>query len=47
VDASGAEVAAKGVERQFAVQFDAAVLEEIECGALLAETVAFEAEKPS
>src|SRR5437879_2060415 len=42
VDAAGAEAAAKGVERQFAVEFDAAVLDEIERLALLAETVAFE-----
>src|SRR6266700_6034048 len=39
VDAPGAEAAAKGVERQFAIEFDAAVLDEIECLALLAETV--------
>ncbi len=42
VDAAGAEAAAKGVERQFAVQFDAAVLDEIEGLALLAEAVGFE-----
>src|ERR1700704_2997074 len=42
VDAAGAEAAAKGVERQFAVQFDAAVLDEIERLALLAEPVGFE-----
>src|SRR5712691_7070832 len=43
VDASGAEAAAKGVERQFAVQFDAPVLDEIERLALVAEPVGFEA----
>src|SRR5258708_24721312 len=43
VDAAGAEAAAKGVERQVAVQFDAPVLGEIERLALLAETVGFEA----
>src|SRR5260370_27607679 len=42
VDAAGAKAAAKGVERQFAVQFDASVLDEIERFALLAETVGFE-----
>src|ERR1700739_1995773 len=42
VDAAGAEAAAKGVERQFAVELDAAVLNEIECGAFPAETVGFE-----
>src|ERR1700737_635732 len=42
VDASGAEAAAKGVERQLAVEFDAAGLDEIECGAFLAEAVGFE-----
>src|ERR1700676_5004411 len=42
VDAAGAEAAAKGVERQVAVEFDAAVLDEIERLAFLAETVAFE-----
>src|SRR5439155_19488571 len=35
VDASRAEAAAKGVERQLAVELDAAVLDEIECGAFL------------
>src|SRR5882762_8296046 len=39
VDAAGAEAAAKGVERQFAVEFDAPVLDEIERLALLAEAV--------
>src|SRR3984893_8903548 len=43
VDAAGAEAAAEGVERQVAVQFDAAVLDEIERLAFLAEAVAFEA----
>src|SRR5439155_24211638 len=43
VDAAGAEAAAEGVERQLAVQFDAAVLDEIERLALPAEAVAFEA----
>src|SRR5258708_18187178 len=43
VDAAGAEAAAKGVERQVAVQFDAAALDEIERLAFLAEPVAFEA----
>src|SRR5712691_10717029 len=43
VDASGAEAAAKGVERQFAVKLDAAVLDEVERLALLAETVGFQA----
>src|SRR5205807_8719451 len=42
VDAAGAEAAAEGVERQVAVQFDAAVLDEVERLALLAEAVAFE-----
>src|SRR5213082_1701572 len=42
VDAAGAEAAAKGVEREFAGEFDAAVLDEIERLALLAEPVAFE-----
>src|SRR6266851_7211515 len=42
VDASGAEAAAKGVERQFAVELDAAVLDEIERLAFFAETVGFE-----
>src|SRR5487761_1718217 len=42
VDAPGAEAAAKGVERQFAVQFDAAVLNEIERLALSAEAKGFE-----
>jgi len=42
VDASGAEAAAKGVERQFAVELDAPVLDEIERFALLAEAVGFE-----
>src|SRR6266851_3864255 len=43
VDAAGAEAAAKGVERQVAVELDAAVLDEVERLALLAETVGFEA----
>src|SRR5207237_2154323 len=43
VDAAGAEAAAKGVERQFAVQLDAPVLDEIERLAFAAEAVAFEA----
>src|ERR1700704_1030041 len=43
VDAAGAEAAAKGVERQVAVQFDAAVLDEIERLAFLAKAVAFKA----
>jgi hypothetical protein len=52
VDAAGVEAAAKGVERQFAVELDMPVLDEIECVAFLAETVGFEteiteAEKPS
>src|SRR5580658_1128122 len=42
VDAPGAEAAAEGVERQLAVEFDAAVLDEIERLAFLAESVAFE-----
>src|SRR5207245_615039 len=42
VDAAGAEAAAKGVERQLAVELDAAVLDEVERLALLAEPVAFE-----
>src|SRR5262252_11117433 len=42
MDASGAEAAAKGVERQFAVELDAPVLDEIERLALLAEAVGFE-----
>src|SRR5438874_13398708 len=42
VDAAGAEAAAKGVERQVAVQFDAAVLDEIQRLALLAEAVGFQ-----
>jgi hypothetical protein len=44
VDASRAETAAKGVERQFAVELDVAVLDEIECFAFLAETAGFETE---
>src|SRR5205823_5931980 len=43
VDAPGSEAAAEGVEREFAVEFDAAVLDEVEGFAFLAETVAFEA----
>src|SRR5438132_1192914 len=43
VDASRAEAAAKGVERELAVELDAPVLDEIERGALLAETIGFEA----
>src|SRR5207249_2638863 len=43
VDAAGAEAAAKGVERQFAIELDAAVLDEIERLAFLAEAVGFEA----
>src|SRR5205085_10315425 len=42
VDAAGAEAAAKGVERQVAVEFDAPVLDEIERLALLAEPVGFQ-----
>src|SRR6266481_9512431 len=42
VDASGAEAAAKGVERQLAVELDMPVLDEIEGLALLAETVGLE-----
>src|SRR5207237_8891055 len=42
VDAPGAEAAAKGVERQFALQFDAAVLDEVERLAFLAEAVGFQ-----
>jgi len=45
VNASGAEAAPKGVERQFAVELDMPVLDEIECGAFLAETVGFETVK--
>ena len=33
VDAAGAEAAAKGVERQFAIELDTPVLDEIERGA--------------
>jgi hypothetical protein len=36
--AAGAEAAAKGVERQFAVELDLPVLDEIERLAFLAET---------
>jgi hypothetical protein len=35
VDAAGAEAAAEGVERQFAIGFDAAVLDEVERLAVL------------
>src|SRR5712692_8344175 len=42
VDAAGAEAAAKGVERQFAVELDMPVLDEIERLAFLAEAVGFE-----
>ena len=42
VDASRAEAAAEGVERQLAVELDTPVLDEIECGAFLAETVGLE-----
>jgi hypothetical protein len=42
VDAACAEIAANGVERQFAVEFDKPVLDEIECLAFLAETLGFE-----
>src|SRR6185437_16471409 len=37
MDAASPEAAAKGVERQFAVQFDAAVLDKVERLAFLAE----------
>src|SRR4029077_18885987 len=43
VDAPRSEAAAEGVEREFAVEFDAAVLDEIEGLALLAEPVGFQA----
>ena len=39
VDPPGAEAAAEGVERQFAIEFDAAVLDEIQRLAFLAEAV--------
>jgi hypothetical protein len=42
VDASRAETAANGVERQLAVELDMPVLDEIEGLAFLAETVGFE-----
>src|SRR6516225_5742554 len=42
VDAAGAEAAAKGVERQFAVELDMSVLDKIERRTLLAEAVGFE-----
>jgi len=42
VDASGAEAALKSVERQFAGELDAPVLDEVERLAFLAETVGFE-----
>src|SRR5262252_1432574 len=41
MDAPGAEAPAKGVERQFAVELDAPVLDEIERLALVAEAVGF------
>src|SRR5207237_9875614 len=41
VNPPGAETAAKGVERQFAVEFDTAVLDKIECFALGAEAIGF------
>src|SRR5580704_10378055 len=43
VDAAGAEAAAKGVEREVAVELDAAVLDEIERLAFLAESIGFKA----
>src|SRR5215472_3313351 len=43
MDTSGSEAAAKGVERQCAVQFDAAVLDEIERLSFPAKAVGFEA----
>ena len=43
MNAPGAEAAAKGVERQFAVELDPPVLDEIQCLALAAETIGFEA----
>jgi hypothetical protein len=45
VDAPSAEAAAKGVERQFAVELEMPVLDEIECLAFLAETIRFETVK--
>src|SRR5271155_4899884 len=42
VDAARAKAAAKGVERHFAVELDAPVLDEIERLAFLAETIGFE-----
>ena len=43
VDAPGAQAAAEGVERQLAVELDAAVLDEVERFAFLAEAVGLEA----
>src|SRR5438477_9117193 len=43
VDAPRAEAAAKGVEGEIAVEFDATVLDEVERLAFLAEAVAFQA----
>src|SRR5262245_10856128 len=42
MDTPGTETAAEGVERQFPVEFDAAVLYEVECLAFLAEAVRFQ-----
>src|SRR5260370_15162653 len=42
VDAPRAEAAAKGVERQFAVELDMPVLDQVECLAFFAETVGCE-----
>src|SRR5579863_9256361 len=41
VDASGAEAAAEGVEREFAIQVDAPVLDEIEGLTLATESIRF------
>src|SRR5579862_178340 len=41
VDAAGAEAAAKGVERQLSVQFDAPVLDKVERLTFLTESVRF------